>query len=74
MWHATTSCGIMNDAVFDARVHTQDERARISERRRNAMLHLIHYPKCAASEYCHKQSVPLPFNWNTSKFILASQS
>ena len=33
IWHATTSCWIMNDTVLDVRVHTQDKRARIRERR-----------------------------------------
>ena len=40
--------------------------------RRHAMVHIIHYPTRISSAYRHKQSMPLPFDWN--KNTLASQS
>ena len=72
MRHATTSGGIMNDAVLVC-IRKMSARAYASGAlRRHAMLHIIHYPTHISSAYHHKPSMPLPFDWD--KFTLASPS
>ena len=53
-------------------VHTQDEHARIRERRSAPARDAAHHSLSHSSAYRHKPSMLLPFDWN--KFTLASQS
>ena len=70
--HATTSGGIMYDAVLVC-IRKMSARAYASGAlRRHAMLHIIRYPTRITSAYCNKPLMPLPSDWNI--FTLASQS
>ena len=69
--HATTSSGIMYDAV-PLCIRKMSARAYASGAlRRHAMLHIIRYPTRISSAYRHKPLMPLPSDCNNLHWLLS---